>query len=160
MKGFILHPTYRLESGRPVVHLYGRMETGDPFLVRDDTLVPHFFIRAGDAGRAARLGAGRIHPTDLRAMHGGKVSRVEVTVPQETPALRDRLTANGIQTYEADVRFAMRFLIDRGIRGSVEIEAVPTVTRPAVPHARASSREAGSAAAPDRSESAVAPALH
>src|SRR2546426_418665 len=141
MKGFILHPTYRVESGRPVVHLYGRIETGDPFLVRDDTLVPHFFIRAADAARAARLGAARIHPTELRAMHGGKVSRVEVAEPREAPALRDRLTVNGIPTYEADVRFAMRFLIDRGIRGSAEIEAVPPLTRPAAPPARASGRE-------------------
>src|SRR6266850_577043 len=75
VKGFILQPTYRVESGRPVVHLFGRLETGDPFLVRDDTLVPQFFIPAGDAARARKLGANRIHATDLRAMHGGKVSR-------------------------------------------------------------------------------------
>jgi len=35
VRGFILHPTYRVESGRPVVHLFGRLETGESFLVRD-----------------------------------------------------------------------------------------------------------------------------
>ena len=35
-RGFILQPTYRIESGRPVVHLFGRLEQGEPFLVRDD----------------------------------------------------------------------------------------------------------------------------
>lgn len=133
MKGFILQPTYRIESGRPVVHLYGRLETGDPFLVRDETLVPHFFIRAADVTRARGLGAVRIHATDLRTMPGEKVARVEVAVPQETPPLRDRLAAHGLPTFEADVRFAMRFLIDRGIKGSVEIEPLPPVSRPTAP---------------------------
>ena len=41
--------------------------------------------------------------------------------PQDTPPLRDKLTAAGITCYEADVRFAYRYLIDRGIRGSLEI---------------------------------------
>ena len=38
--------------------------------------------------------------------------------PSDTPPLRDRLIAAGITTYEADVRFAYRYLIDRGIRGA------------------------------------------
>ena len=37
--GFILQPTYRLEGGRPVVHLYGTLEGGQSFLVRFDTEV-------------------------------------------------------------------------------------------------------------------------
>ncbi|MBI3449039.1 MAG: DNA polymerase II [Acidobacteria bacterium] len=142
MKGFILHPTYRTEGGRPVVHLHGRLESGDPFLVRDDTQVPHFFIAAADVARARPLGAIRVHATDLRAMHGGKVSRVEVATPQETPPLRDRLAENGIQTYEADVRFAMRFLIDRGIKGSVDIEPIPETTRPGTPRPAPAVRDA------------------
>lgn len=127
MRGFILQPTYRLESGRPVVHLYGRLESGDPFLVRDDTLVPHFFIPAVDVAKARKLGVERIHATELRTMVGERVSRVEVALPPDTPPLRDRLTSAGITTHEADVRFAMRFLIDRGIKGSMEIEPVQAV---------------------------------
>ncbi len=141
MKGFILQPTYRIESGRPVVHLYGRLESGDPFLVRDDSLIPHFFIRAADAERARELGAHRIRATDLKTMAGEPVARVEVATPPDTPPLRDRLTAQGIPAYEADVRFAMRYLIDQGIKGSVEIE-------PVAPVARSGGRSGGSAPAP------------
>jgi len=130
MKGFLLHPTYRVESGRPVVHLYGRLESGDPFLVRDDSLVPHFFIRTAASAGARAQGAIRIHATELRTMAGEKVSRVDLPLPGDTPPLRDRLAAHGISTYEADVRFAMRFLIDRGIRGAMEIEPLPPATRP------------------------------
>ena len=47
--------------------------------------------------------------------------RIEVAEPADTPPLRDRLAKAGIPTYEADVRFATRYLIDRGIRGSLAI---------------------------------------
>jgi DNA polymerase-2 len=36
--------------------------------------------------------------------------------------LRDRLHEAGIDTFEGDVRFAVRYLIDRGIKGGCEIE--------------------------------------
>jgi DNA polymerase-2 len=120
-RGFILQPTYRLESGRPVVHLFGRIETGEPFLVRDRRAVPHFYVEAADAARARALGAVRTFPTDQRTLAGAPVVRVEVTAPADTPPLRDRLTAAGIPTCEADVRFAMSYLIDRGIRGALSI---------------------------------------
>ncbi len=122
MRGFILQPTYRIESGRPVVHRYGRLEEGSPFLIRDASAIPHFFIRAADAERAKSLGVAGLHPTDLMTMEGEEVCRVDVALPGDTPPLRDRLKAAGVPAFEADVRFAVRFLIDRGIKGAIEIE--------------------------------------
>ncbi len=29
VRGFILQPNYRIEAGRPVVRLFGRLETGE-----------------------------------------------------------------------------------------------------------------------------------
>ena len=124
-RGFILHPTYRIESDRPVVHLYGRLETGEPFLVRDTRVRPHFFVRAADREAAAGLGAAAQFEGGLATMRGEPVVRIEVATPAETPPLRDRLQERGIPVFEGDVRFAMRYLIDRGIRGSVEISGGP-----------------------------------
>ncbi len=121
VRGFILQPTYRIESGRPVVHLFGRLETGETFLVRDDRLVPHFYVAANDVERARELGAKTLVASERVTMDGQPVARVEVRIPQDTPALRERLTLGGVRCYEADVRFAMRFLIDRGIQGSLEV---------------------------------------
>ena len=120
-RGFILQPTYRVEDGRPVVHLYGTLEDGRSFLVRDRRTVPHFYVEASRAAAARALGADRQGATDQVTLTGRTVVAVEVAAPSDTPPLRDRLTAAGIDTYEADVRFAMRYLIDRGIRGSLEI---------------------------------------
>jgi DNA polymerase-2 len=126
-RGFILQASYRVVSGpngqrRPVVHIHGRLEGGDTFLVRDDRQRPHFYIRAVDAERARALGAPEPKPTDKRSFVGAAVCRLEVDIPQDVPGLRDRLHAADIETFEADVRFAMRYLIDRGIKGGCEID--------------------------------------
>jgi len=132
-RGLILQASYRVVSAShgqriPVVHLYGRLEGGDTFLIRDDRQRPHFYIRAADAGRARELHAPEPRPTGKRSFADGSVSRIEVETPQDIPGVRDRLHAAGIETFEADVRFAVRYLIDRGIKGGCEIEGdwVPT----------------------------------
>jgi DNA polymerase II len=131
-RGFILQASYRVIHGAhgrrvPVVYLYGRLEQGGTFLVRDNRQRAHFFVRAADADRAAVLGAQQLGFADQRTFDGAPVCRVEVDTPPDVPALRDRLHAAGIDTFEADVRFASRYLIERGIKGgcSIQGDAVP-----------------------------------
>ncbi len=121
LSGFVLQPTYRVEEGRPVVHLFGRLEDGRPFLVRDTREIPHFYVEASQATAARERGARQQLPTEQTTFSGAAVVRVEVPTPADTPPLRERLARAGIRTYEADVRFAMRSLIDRGLRGAIEI---------------------------------------
>jgi DNA polymerase-2 len=126
-RGFILQASYRVRSGRngertPVVHLYGRLESGGTFLIRDDRQRPHFYLRAADAERARASGPVTIAASDKRTFDGAPVCKVEVETPSDVPPLRDRLHASGIDTFEADVRFAIRYLIERGIKGGCEIE--------------------------------------
>ncbi|MEK7283572.1 MAG: DNA polymerase II, partial [Acidobacteriota bacterium] len=113
--------TYRMEGGRPVVHLFGRLEDGRSFLVRDRRPVPYFFVREADAATARERGAARQSPAVLRTMRGDPVVRVEVDAPDQTPPLREALQRAGVPVFEADVRFAMRYLIDRGIKGALLI---------------------------------------
>jgi DNA polymerase-2 len=125
LPGVILQASYRIVTqpgGRrvPVIHLYGRLEDGRTFLVRDDRQQPHFYVRTADAGRVQ--GAALPISTPKRDFSGAPVSRIAVTIPSDVPALRDRLHANGIDTFEADVRFPVRYLIERGIKGACLIE--------------------------------------
>ncbi|NNE43829.1 MAG: DNA polymerase II, partial [Gemmatimonadetes bacterium] len=126
-RGFILHPSYRVTAGRPVVRIHGVLESGRSFLILDDRAVPRFWVRESDADRARELGA-NVRPADRprRTMRGAPVVPVELVRPSDTPAIRDKLIDHGISTYEADVRFAYRYLIDRGIRASVEIRGEST----------------------------------
>ena len=131
-RGFILQASYRVTStadGRrsPVVHLYGRLDTGASFLVRDDRQRPHFYVRGTDLSRAAALKSLPLtQPVDKRTFAGEPVCRIDVEVPSDVPPLRDKLHAAGIETFEADVRFASRYLIERGIKGGCEIEGDPS----------------------------------
>ena len=132
-RGFILQASYRIvpaEGGarRTVVHLYGRLEDGGTFLVRDDRQHPHFYVRASDADQARVLGARAPQLTDRHTFDGVRVARIQTETPGDVPPLRDRLHAAGIDTFEGDVRFAVRYLIERGVKGGCEIEGEPTPT--------------------------------
>ena len=125
-RGFITQANYRVVTDpdgrrRPVIHIYGRLEDGASFLVRDDRQRPHFYIRASDIERARVAGAPAVSPVPRRTFDGAQVCRIEVEVPGDVPALRDRLHAIGIETFEADVRFAVRYLIERGIKAGCAI---------------------------------------
>ena len=122
--GFILNATYLAEPdrGRAVVHLYGRLADGRPFLVRDRRPEPYFYIESSAAEQARGLGTGNLDATDRRTLHGAPVHRVRLRHPGDAPAMRSRLHRAGIPTYEADVRFAYRYLIDRGIRSALRIQ--------------------------------------
>ncbi|MEO1367842.1 MAG: DNA polymerase II, partial [Acidobacteriota bacterium] len=121
-RGFILQPTYRVQRGGVAVHLHGILEGGESFLVIDGRERPSFFIRSRDAERAAKLGAAALEPTEWVTFDGQSATRVTVPVPSEAPILRDELQRHGVACFEADVRFAMRFLMARGLRGAVTVD--------------------------------------
>jgi DNA polymerase-2 len=124
--GFILQASYRIRENVPVVHLYGCLENGESFLVRDRRLRPYFYVPAAAGELAMAAGAHSVRDSDRRTFTGEPVVRVEVAVPGDAPNLRDRLHAQGVATYEADVRFAIRYLIDRNIRGGCLIRGAAT----------------------------------
>ncbi|HET7202658.1 MAG TPA: DNA polymerase II [Steroidobacteraceae bacterium] len=131
-RGFITQATYRVGAAgadgrrRPVVHLHGRLEDGKSFLVRDDRQRPHFYIRARDTERARpMMGACAVVASGQRSFDGEPVDRLEFELPGDVPAVRDRLHAAAVDTFEADVRFAVRYLIDRGIKGGCVITGEP-----------------------------------
>ena len=125
--GFILNATYVIaeDGDRAVVQLYGKLQDGRPFLIRDRRPEPYFYIASSARDRARAAGVTRLTPTDRVTLTGERVDRVGLTLPQDAPPLRTRLHRAGVPTYEADVRFAYRYLIDRGIQSGVAIHGTP-----------------------------------
>ena len=128
IRGFILQASYRVVTGpdgarTPVVHLYGRLEDGGTFLrARRPAAAALLYPRGRRRARArARRAACPSRPTDARST-ARRSARSRSTAPPTCRPLRDRLHAAGIETFEADVRFAVRYLIERGIKGGCEIE--------------------------------------
>jgi len=54
-------------------------------------------------------------------MRGEPVARGEVALPGDSRRVLERLVRAGIPSFETDVRFAYRYLIDRGVRATLEI---------------------------------------
>ncbi|MFO0572860.1 MAG: DNA polymerase domain-containing protein [Polyangia bacterium] len=130
-QGFLIQGSFRLVAGQPVLHLYGRLADGSTFLVRESRERPYFFVRTADAERAAALAGGALAllPTARRTLAGEPVSRVTLPTPSLAAVLSGRLIAAGVPTYEADLNLIARYLIDRGLRGSVEIHGPARAAR-------------------------------
>ena len=127
VSGFIIQASYRIVSGAPVVHLYGRLSDGSSFLVRDGRPRPFFYADMQALQPALLAGAISATESSWQNFAGKRVCRIEVAVPPDVPGVRDKLQQAGFTTYEADVRFAVRYLIERDIRGGCIITgtAVP-----------------------------------
>ncbi len=135
-RGFILQPTYRIERGRPVVHLFGVTEEGESFVVRDTRTRPSFFVRTEDLPRATPIleevraaaaertatpenGFPHIGPRAWETLGGAPAAEIVVAIPQDVPPLRELLRSAGIACHEADIPFVTRFLCDQGICGAL-----------------------------------------
>lgn len=122
MKGFVLNPTYRVVDGVPEIHIYGVLEDGDPCLLIDDRCQPYFFVCESDVSRVRALTK---HLTfgqgGVRTFDGASAVAVSAAVPGDVPPIRSRLERAGIRCFEADIRFAYRYLIDHRIRGAFEV---------------------------------------
>ena len=124
MKGFILYPTYRIVDGKAYVHLYGKLENGETFQTIN-YLRPYFYIRKNDLKQAQ--GIKDIEKFDdeesgFKTFRGDDTVKIILDVPGHVPDLRKSFEDQGIECYEADIRFAYRFMMDLDLKGSLEIE--------------------------------------
>jgi DNA polymerase-2 len=120
MKGFIIHPSYKVVDNKAYVHLYGRLENGESFLTINEYR-PYFFIKKEDLDKALKIEQFDYEATHLKTFDDETVAKVVMIIPADVAKLRDKLAAKNIRTYEADIRFAYRFMIDKQLQGSVEI---------------------------------------
>jgi DNA polymerase-2 len=119
-------------GGRAEVQLHAVLETGEAALLVDDRFPPYFFVRLADLDALRRTApAAHVTACPLLTFGGEPVVQVAVGLPGDVPPLRGRLAEGGVECFEADVRFAYRYLIDRRIRGSFAVDG-PFDVRPGV----------------------------
>src|SRR3989344_5251365 len=121
MKGFILYPTYSVEDNKGYILLYGRLENGESFLTKN-YYRPYFYIKSSKLTKAKKLAKFDSEETDFKNFKGKKMSRIILDVPADVPKLREKLEKKKVECYEADIRFAYRFLFNHDLRGTVDIE--------------------------------------
>ncbi len=121
MKGFIIYPTYKTIDGKAYACLYGRLENGESFLTISYAR-SYFYIKQSDLKDALNLGKFEHESTDFKDFAGNKVEKIILDIPSDVVALRDSFHQNNIGTYEADIKFPYRFMIDNFLQSSLDIE--------------------------------------
>ncbi len=123
MKGFIVYSTYRISDDRQkaMIYLFGRLENGESFLTINE-YKPYFFIKTENKSKAAEMVKATLEETEFKNFKGELLTKTTFNVPTEIKENRDHLERNKIKTYESDVLFVNRFLIDHEITASMEIE--------------------------------------
>ena len=121
MKGFITYLTYNIIEDEACVCLFGRLENGESFLTINKYL-PYFFIKEKDLKEALKLDNFEYEKIDFENFNREKVVKVILNLPSDAPKLRDKFNENEIEHYEGDIKFPYRFLIDKDIKGSLDID--------------------------------------
>jgi len=120
MKGFVIQATNREINGKSCVLLYGRLENNQSFLTINE-FKPYFFIASADLKKAKNIVEFESEETKLTNFQGKKLTKLILNVPKEIPGIRSELEHAGIKTYESDIRYTTRFLIDNKIQGALDI---------------------------------------
>lgn len=115
---------YTDESGKPVTHLFGRDEHRQKYHVRVSGHRPHFYVRDEDyrpqiENHYAVYDTRSVSDTTL---DDEELVAIYTYLPKQVSDLREMFE----QTYEADVFYDNRFLIDQDIYTGVEIEYDPS----------------------------------
>lgn len=125
VEAFVVYNTYRVEGSQAYVYLYGRQEDGKTFLTKNKCK-PYFYIKKSDEKAAKGLAASiTFEKTNKVDFDQKKLVKGVLSNPKDVPDLRDSLHKADIKTYEADIRFTYRFMIDNSIQGSCDIQGKP-----------------------------------
>lgn len=121
MRGFIVYPTYRIVDNKAYVHLFGRLENGESFLTIN-LYRPYFHVKESDLKRALKIQEFEYENSNLKNFKNEPVVKVVLDIPKTVPELRKKLEEEEIECYEADIRFAYRYMMDLGLKGSIEVK--------------------------------------
>ncbi len=122
MKGFVIYPSYEIIENKSYVTLYGRLENGESFLTINE-YKPYFYIKEEDLEIVQTIIENlEYEKTKLKNFNNQNVMKIIINLPVDVPKIRKKLEENNIETYEADIKFSYRFMFDKNIMGSLNIE--------------------------------------
>ena len=125
VEGFILHSYARTKKGRTALYLLGRLQDGSTFAIIENRYQPNFYIRESDCPAVEQavnsLAAAELRPSQLRTMDGEICLQVCASTQEVKRRIRDALQLAGVRTYEADLRVADQFRLERQVHGPVRI---------------------------------------
>lgn len=100
---------YTVRDNVPHIYLFARDANGDRKTFVVNTYKPYFYAPASEAKSVDGL--------TYTGLDGSKCVRVETDLPRYVAAARKEYS----QTWEADILFPLRYIIDKGIRAGFEV---------------------------------------
>ena len=107
---------YMLDEGKPIILLFCRDSKGNDYVIPDPTMRPYFYIQHNDVDLYSDYPDVEIIPVPMEA-YLGLLNTSSYRIYTEKPSLVEkyRKIKRGLHTWEADVLFPNRYLIDRNI---------------------------------------------
>lgn len=131
VKFLLLDASYEIRGAEPVIMLWGVDERGEPVILLDKSFRPYFYAildeDADESQVAARVKALSKPRSPIisvervsRRLYGRPVKTLKITtvIPEYVREYREEVRGiPGVrEVLEADIRFALRYLIDKGLR--------------------------------------------
>jgi DNA polymerase-2 len=124
IKGFVVYPTYENIDGKTFVHLFGRLENGESFVVIKE-FEPYFFIKDSDRKSAEKLLKDYkviFKNESAKTFAKERVCRIVCENQEQISKSLKELHEGGVDTFEGDLKPHVRFAIDNDIYASIEID--------------------------------------
>jgi DNA polymerase-2 len=125
MEGFLVHAWTRTRAGRTLLYLVGRLSDGRTFAAIEGRHRPWFCVRRSEGEAARRLvelaEAAEWGEAGLSTMDGEPCLRASFPTADARQKAREALASAGLRTYEADLRVADQFRIERRIHSCLRL---------------------------------------
>jgi DNA polymerase-2 len=122
MKGYIVDTDYTEIDGKTFVQIFGRLENGESFVVLNE-FIPYFFIKKSDKAKLKDLLDNfEVREDESTSFSGEKVLRVIGKSQTEMNKLIHEIHEGKYDTFEADIKPHIRYIIDNNLKGSIEID--------------------------------------
>lgn len=122
MRAFLVDSDWQTIDNKTHVILFGRLENNQSFAATFK-IKPYFFIKDSDFNKLKKESLNcETEKTSFTNFKGEKVVKLIFENTSDLNSILRALQKKDIETYEADIKPQMRFLIDNNIFGSFDIE--------------------------------------
>lgn len=119
----ILDVDYVLVDGRPIIRVFGKDRNGETVCGFYENYTPYFYARGGNIEKTLE-GEGLVSKIEkvkktipMGYQEPTEMLKIMMKNPAKTPEVRDKLRAQGIEVFEADIPFKYRWMNDLGLNG-------------------------------------------
>ena len=112
----VIDAQYRISDGKPIIYLLCRDENRKRRMIKVTGFEPYFYVPA-EAEVPDHPAIVRVEETEKTTITGKKLKKIVVRVPKDVRSVRTFFD----ESFEADILFGDRFLIDMGIKDAITL---------------------------------------